>query len=105
MQIAADGARDPRIRRLSNPQPGLVNALNLGIAQARTPVIARMDADDRMLPQRLERQFNYLQSHPEITLPGCQTRPFSGTVIKKGYREYIQWQNRCLAPEAIAARR
>jgi len=56
--IAAQGHAtvDPRIRRLVSPQPGLVAALNHGLAAARAELVVRMDADDRMHPGRLGRQ-------------------------------------------------
>jgi glycosyltransferase involved in cell wall biosynthesis len=43
---------------------GLSGALNAGIAAASGSLIARMDADDVMLPQRLEKQLRFL-SAPE----------------------------------------
>src|SRR5215208_1003595 len=39
---------DGRVRLLRPGRVGLVAALNLGIAQAHAPLIARMDADDLM---------------------------------------------------------
>lgn len=39
---------------------GLVNALNLGISEARGELIARMDADDVAFPTRLQEQFTLL---------------------------------------------
>ncbi len=49
---------------------GLTVALNAGCAAARAPLIARMDADDVMLPDRLERQARHLAGHPELALLG-----------------------------------
>ena len=49
---------------------GLTVALNAGCALAQAPLIARMDADDVMLPDRLERQVAFLEAHPEIALLG-----------------------------------
>src|SRR4051812_9017302 len=39
---------------------GLPAALNRGISEARYGLIARMDADDVMVPNRLERQVEFL---------------------------------------------
>ena len=44
---------DARIRLLDAGGRGLVHALNLGLSHARAPLIARMDADDESLPERL----------------------------------------------------
>jgi len=68
--IAASAQRDPRIRAIRQEPVGLVAALNLGLGQARAPLIARLDADDRAYPQRLQRQKQYLDRHPEIGLVG-----------------------------------
>ena len=47
---------------------GLIATLNEGLELARGLYVARMDSDDLMLPQRLERQVAYLEAHPEIAL-------------------------------------
>ena len=39
---------------------GLVNALNIGIENSSAPFIARLDADDTMMPNRLEKQYKFL---------------------------------------------
>ncbi|HBI28684.1 MAG TPA: glycosyl transferase family 2, partial [Deltaproteobacteria bacterium] len=48
--------RDARLRIFTTPPQGIVPALNTGLAECRGRFIARMDADDRMRPERLERQ-------------------------------------------------
>ncbi len=93
---------DPRIRVISNPGKGLVAALNFGLEQARHPFIARMDADDRMLPQRLEMQRANLTDHPELSVLGTQVRLFPEEAITAGAREYLRWQNLCVTPQQIA---
>jgi glycosyltransferase involved in cell wall biosynthesis len=47
---------------------GLPAALNRGIERASHDLIARMDADDVMLPSRLERQTMFLRQNPEVTV-------------------------------------
>ena len=93
---------DSRILPLINPGRGLVAALNYGLQTSNTPLVARMDADDRMYPQRLERQYRYLQEHAGITLLGCATRAFPSAGLQAGLREYIRWQNACNEPRQIA---
>jgi glycosyltransferase involved in cell wall biosynthesis len=63
-------ARDSRIRVLRQEPRGLTVALNAGCAAAGAPLIARMDADDVMLPDRLKRQVTYLDAHPQLALLG-----------------------------------
>lgn len=60
---------DPRILRYRGEKNvGLSNVLNVGIGLARGKYIARMDSDDISLPNRLQVQVNYLETHPEIDL-------------------------------------
>lgn len=58
---------DRRIRLVVNEHNvGLVESLNRGIALSRSPLIARMDADDVSEPDRLERQSSFLDGHSEV---------------------------------------
>jgi len=61
--------RDPRIRRLRNEKNSKqAVSSNRGIAAATGRYIARLDADDISLPDRLTKQVAYLEKHPEVTL-------------------------------------
>jgi glycosyltransferase involved in cell wall biosynthesis len=62
--------RDGRIRLLRQKDLGLVAALNYGLAEARGRFLARLDADDRAAPERLERQIRVLDNDPSIGLLG-----------------------------------
>jgi hypothetical protein len=53
---------------------GLVAALNLGCSLARAPLIARMDADDVALPDRLARQLERLAQEPALVVLGGAAR-------------------------------
>jgi glycosyltransferase involved in cell wall biosynthesis len=57
----AEGFSDPRVRYLKGSGEGIVSALNYGVFQAQGAYIARMDADDISLPERLSVQLRYLQ--------------------------------------------
>jgi cellulose synthase/poly-beta-1,6-N-acetylglucosamine synthase-like glycosyltransferase len=63
-------SRDPRIHVVHQQNTGLVHALNRGCALARGKYIARMDADDVALPDRLASQVSFLESHPGVVLVG-----------------------------------
>jgi glycosyltransferase involved in cell wall biosynthesis len=68
---------DPRIRLLHNKtRLKLSGALNRGMKEARGAYIARMDADDIALPERLERQVAYMEKHPEIGMCGTAIEIF-----------------------------
>jgi len=62
---------DTRIRYVKNEQNiKLIATLNRGIALCKGEYIARMDADDVSLPTRLETQFTFMESHPDVALCG-----------------------------------
>jgi glycosyltransferase involved in cell wall biosynthesis len=63
--------RDERVRVVQQEPAGLVAALNRAVAEARSDLIARMDADDMSLPRRLERQLELLVRDERIGLVGC----------------------------------
>jgi len=62
---------DPRVTLLHNENNlGLTRSLNRALRVAKGKYIARMDADDVSLPQRFEKQVEYLDSKAEIGLVG-----------------------------------
>ncbi|HJA93977.1 MAG TPA: glycosyltransferase [Candidatus Eisenbergiella merdipullorum] len=64
--------RDGRIRVIRHDtNRGLAATLNTCISQAKGKYIARMDADDISMPDRLERQYQFLEAHPEYAFVGC----------------------------------
>ncbi len=64
--------QDARIRLVSRENKGLVATLNEGIAIAKAPLIARMDADDIALPNRLEVQKEFMDNHPGAVCVGSK---------------------------------
>jgi hypothetical protein len=61
---------DARVRVCRETHRGLTPSLNVGIGLALGELIARHDADDWSDPQRLDRQTDYLRSHPHIAVLG-----------------------------------
>jgi glycosyltransferase involved in cell wall biosynthesis len=63
--------KDPRIIIVRNEKNiGLTKSLNIGLAKAKGEYIARMDADDIAMPDRIEEQVQFLQTHPDIGVVG-----------------------------------
>lgn len=58
---------DPRIRLIQNKH-NYIESLNLLLKEAQGKYIARMDADDIMVQNRLQRQYEYLETHPKVDL-------------------------------------
>lgn len=64
-----------RVLLVHSSEPlGPTRAMIRGIDAARGQYIARLDADDRMLPQRLAAQKEYLERHPRVPLVGTAVR-------------------------------
>jgi glycosyltransferase involved in cell wall biosynthesis len=63
--------KDERIHYIRNEQNlMLIASLNKGLDLANGKYIARMDADDISMPERLEKQVEYLEKNPEIGVLG-----------------------------------
>jgi len=73
-EILAQYARkDERIKVITNKKNlGVAASLNKALKAARGQYIARMDADDISLPERLEKQVRFLEKNPKIVAVGCQ---------------------------------
>lgn len=61
---------DPRIRVISLESAGLASALNVALAEARAPFMARMDSDDWCPAHRLDVQMGAMKRRPAAAL-GC----------------------------------
>lgn len=79
-----DQLHDPQIRVVHQSNQGLAAALNHGLSLVESEFLARIDADDVMLPTRLEKQLAFLQSHPRIGLLGTQIAPWGEKRVGRG---------------------
>ena len=69
--IDGHAKQDDRIILIDNKMNlGLTKSLNLGLKEAKGKYIARIDADDVAMPNRLEIQYNYLENNRNIFLVG-----------------------------------
>jgi glycosyltransferase involved in cell wall biosynthesis len=131
--LATWSEREPRVRVLRHTEGrGIVAALNTALAAARGTVIARMDADDISLPERLKRQLALLtasssrapttgaptapgENRPSqpgagisvsgdapLGVVGCRVRYFPEEAVGMGARRYEAWLNDLVTPEEHA---
>ncbi|MCA9136338.1 MAG: glycosyltransferase [Planctomycetales bacterium] len=64
---------DPRLFVLTNDKNiGVSASLNRGIEHSNAPLIARMDADDVCMPERLSRQVGFMDANPKVVLCGTE---------------------------------
>jgi glycosyltransferase involved in cell wall biosynthesis len=71
-------------RLVTNHPLSLGASLAQMVEMADTEFCARIDADDVNLPDRLEKQVEYLQHHPEVAVLGGQMRYISADGQDKG---------------------
>ena len=93
--------RDRRIRILTGAHVGHVEALRSAARMANGPLLARMDADDVMHPRRLILQLTRIDSPPHVDVVSSRVRLIGRTA--EGMRAYVEWQNRLLSHDEIAA--
>jgi glycosyltransferase involved in cell wall biosynthesis len=70
--------RDPRIVLVNQENVGLTKSLNRGMALAKGSYIARQDADDVSMPDRLQTQIDFLNANPNIALVGSAVQVIDG---------------------------
>jgi glycosyltransferase involved in cell wall biosynthesis len=69
--------KDLRIRYIKNEQNlKLIATLNKGIDLAKGKYIVRMDADDISLPERLEKQFSFMEKNLQVAICGSWFQSF-----------------------------
>jgi glycosyltransferase involved in cell wall biosynthesis len=66
--LSAYANRDARVLVFHHDNKGRAESLNIGMSFAKGQYIARMDADDIALRDRLQEQYDFMQCHPEVGL-------------------------------------
>jgi glycosyltransferase involved in cell wall biosynthesis len=69
--MSAWAEKDGRIRLYRSDLFGLARCLNFAATHARAPLLARLDGDDIILPDRFAQQYARLMREPEIGLLGA----------------------------------
>ena len=89
--------RDSRFRVLRQEPAGMVAASERARAEARAPLLARMDADDVVLPERLELQVAAIEDEG-LAAVGGQVEYFPEP--SDGMRDYAAWLNSLVTVDA-----
>ena len=101
VKLEAWAERDTRFRVISRDHAGVIAAANTGLVACTAPYIARMDADDRAHPERLARQADFLDNHPETAVVSSLVKAFPEEDVRAGYRIYIKWLNSLVTDQDI----
>jgi glycosyltransferase involved in cell wall biosynthesis len=108
---------DPRIVYLKNKtNKGIVYTLNRGVKLANGKYIARMDADDISLPNRILKQFEWLERFHQTDVVGCHvsfidedgkaTGEWQDDLESPTYRDIVRkmvWES-CIAHSSVMMR-
>ncbi|QIA06628.1 glycosyltransferase family 2 protein [Draconibacterium halophilum] len=101
-EIAKQAAQnDSHIVLLNEKTPGVANAMNCGLKNARGRFISRMDADDVAHPEKLQKQYNYLENNPSVDFVGSEVEYVPHIEENKGFRRFVDWVNSFHTPEEI----
>ena len=97
--LAEAASGDARIRVFTNEANiGLTRSLNRGLREARGEFIARIDADDTCLPNRLSVQHAHMTAHPQDVgvTANFEMIDAEGRVLSRGSEPLDDWQVRWL---------
>lgn len=96
---------DPRIVVVEQKHRGLARSLNTALTLAKGRYVARQDADDISLPNRLATQVDFLDTHPDVALVGTgvmlidiQKRPLRTFIYPQDHEMLCDWLTRVTNP-------
>ncbi len=101
LRLQGWAGRDPRVRVIRREHTGIIPALNAGLSACRGALVARLDADDRAHPERLERQVEMMNTNHELTVVGSLVEGFPEGDVGGGFQAYLGWLNRLVDHESI----
>jgi len=105
---------DPRIKIYNNKKNiGLTKSLNVGLKMAKGKYIARQDADDISMPDRFEKQTDFLNKHDNYAVVGTfariinehseEIRPFRIPTEDSDIRNFLKTDN-CMVHGSVMIR-
>jgi GT2 family glycosyltransferase len=75
---------------------GLGYALNKGVHLCNNEIIIRMDGDDIMIPNRIQKQFEFMELNPKAMICGCQILSFkdntNNIIFRSNHRTEFTWE-------------
>lgn len=95
-------SRDARVTVIQQAPQGIVAALEAGRGVARGRYLVRMDADDVSARMRFARQYEFMESEPELALCGCRVEYFPREHVDEGALWYEAWINSITTREEVA---
>jgi len=93
--------KDCRFRVLLEEHRGIVETPNRGLGECRGQFVARMAADDKMHPQRLDKQVGMLDADEGLSVVSCLVETFPRENVGQGMIIYEEWLNGLVEGEDI----
>ncbi len=93
--------KDTRFKVISQAHGGVIAASNAGMLASVSKYIARLDADDRAHPQRLEKQVAFLEANRDYALVSSLVKAFPDGEVGEGFQVYLEWLNALVTDEQI----
>ena len=87
-QVVQSSPPNVEMKVINSNSPGIVPALNLGIASAKYELVARLDSDDLVSPDRFMKQVEYLDRFKEVVCVGTQLLFIDEAGVEFGYTKY-----------------
>ncbi len=104
--IAEDWAnKDNRFRLFRESRQGVMFASNRGAEEAVGKYLARMDADDVALPERLRLQSDFLDENPAYGAVAGRVLHVGDPDSTKGFQRFVDWSNSICSYHEIYHRR
>ncbi len=100
--------KDKRIKLFHEESQIYAKALNKGIKEAKGDYIAIMGNEGESLPERLEKQAEYLDQNQDTSVVGCLIAPIYSNEIDKENEflsQYLSWTNSIITHEDISINR
>ncbi|EYF02260.1 glycosyltransferase [Chondromyces apiculatus] len=103
--VAGAAARDARVVPVASGGVGIARALSQAASVARGELLARMDADDVSVNERLRRQAEALREDAGLGVVGARVEAFAtgaegeAREVGEGMRRYVDWLNGIVTPE------
>jgi glycosyltransferase involved in cell wall biosynthesis len=98
-------ATDKRFRLFNEPRQGVMFASNRGALESSGDYLARMDADDVALPERLRLQAEFLDKNPAYGAVAGRVEHVGDPEFTGGFRRFVEWSNSLCSYEEIYHRR
>lgn len=87
--------KDKRIFCFNNSGKGIIDALDLAFSKSTGKMITRMDADDLMLPNKLEILKDLCNSDRQV-ISTAKVQYISDDQLGEGYLKYEEWLNQLI---------